>query len=61
MGPNDWMDEDATWYGGKPGPGDIVLNGDPVPPKKRHSTPTFQPISIVAKRLDGSRCQLLWR
>jgi len=32
------------------GPGDIVLDGDPAPPKKGHSTPDFRPMSIVAKR-----------
>ena len=35
------------------GPGDIVLDGDPAPPKERgHSSysPTFRPMSIVAKR-----------
>jgi len=31
-------------------PGDFVLDGDPAP------FPTFRPMSIVAKRLDGSRC-----
>jgi len=37
-------------------PGDIVLDGDPAPPKKGHSTPlpNFRRMSIVAKRLDGS-------
>jgi len=30
--PNGWMDQNATWYGGKPQPGDIVLDGDPAPP-----------------------------
>jgi len=43
------------------GPGFIVLDGDPALPKKGHSTPTFQPISIVAKQLDGSRCHLVWK
>ena len=33
------------------GSGHIVLDGDPAPPKKRHS-PNFRPISVVAKRLD---------
>jgi len=32
------------------GPGHIVLDGDPAPPKKGHSSPTFRPMSIVAKR-----------
>jgi len=31
------------------GPGDIVLDGDPVPLKRGHSTPNFGPC-IVAKR-----------
>ena len=30
------------------------------PPKKEHSSPhTFWPMSVVAKRLDGSRCHLV--
>ena len=33
-------------------PSDVVLDGDPVPPKKG-TAPNFRPISIVAKRLDG--------
>jgi len=37
------------------GPSYIVLDGDPAPPKKGHRTPTFWPVSIVSKRLDGSR------
>jgi len=40
------------------GSGDIVLDGDPAPPKEGHSTPHFRLMSIVAKWLDGSRCQL---
>jgi len=44
------------------GPGDIVLDGDPSPPKKGHSTsPTFHPMSVVAKQLDGSTCHLVRR
>jgi len=35
--------------------------GDPAPPKKVHGTPTFGPMSIVAKLLDESRCHLVWR
>jgi len=31
-------------------PGDIVLAGDTVPTKKGHSTPTYRPMPIVAKR-----------
>ena len=34
------------------GPGDVVLDGVAVPPK-RGTVPNFRFISIVAKRLDG--------
>jgi len=36
-------------------PGDFVLDGDPTPFQKRGHTPNFRPMSVVAKRLDGSR------
>jgi len=41
----------------------IVLDGNPAPlPKKGAELfPNFQPMFIVAKRLDGSRCQLVWK
>ena len=42
------------------GPGDIVLDGDPALPLKGAQLPNFRPMSIVAKRMDGSRCLLLW-
>jgi len=34
-------------------PDDFVLDGDPAP------SPNFRPISIVAKRLDASKCHLV--
>jgi len=44
------------------GPGDIVLDGNSAAiPQKGHSPPNFRPMSIVAKRLDGSRCHLVRR
>jgi len=45
-------------------PGDIVLDGNSAPPPgKGGRAPNFRPMSVVAKRLDGSRCHLvgLWR
>ena len=44
-------------------PGAFVLDGDPAPfPQKgaERPLPNFRPISIVAKRLDASRCHLVW-
>jgi len=39
------------------GPGHTVLDGDPAPsPPKRDTAPNFRPMSVVAKRLDGSKC-----
>ena len=35
------------------GPGDFVLHGDPAPPPQKGGSPNFQPMFIVAKRLDG--------
>ena len=49
------------------GPRHIVLDGDPAvpapspPPDKRGHGPNFRPMFVVAKRLDGSRCHLVWR
>jgi len=43
------------------GPCDIVLDGDPDPPKMAQPPPNFQSMSIVAKLLDGSRCHLVRR
>jgi len=43
-------------------PGDFVSDGEPLPlPKKGAEPPNFRPMFIVAKRLDASRCHLLWR
>ena len=45
------------------GPGHIVLDGNPAPPltKGAQQRPTFRPMSILAKRLDGLGCHLVWR
>jgi len=53
------MKQDATWYGGRPRP--RRQDGDPAPPRKGAQHPTFWPMSIMAKRQDGSRCQLVRR
>jgi len=43
--PNGWMDQDATWYGGGPDPGHIVLDWDLAPPKR--GTPPVIIIIII--------------
>ena len=47
------------------GAGHIMLDGDPAPPSQKgdraSSLPNLWPMSIVAKRLDASRCHLVWR
>jgi len=46
---NGWMDEDATWYGSRRGPGHIALDGDSAAPAKGAQQPlSFRPMSIVA-------------
>jgi len=63
--PNGWMDEDATWYGSMPQPRRHCVTWRPSSPhaKRGHrlTAPNFRPMSIVAKRIDGSRCHLVGR
>jgi len=40
---------------------DIVLDGDPAPLFLNGRGPYFRPMSVVAKRLDGLRCHMVWR
>jgi len=42
------------------GPGHIALDGDPALTKRgANPHPNLRPMSVVAKRLDGSRCYLV--
>ena len=61
--PNGWMHQDATWYGGKRQPRGLCVRWGPSPSPKRGRSPlpNFRPMSIVAKRLNGSRWHLAWR
>jgi len=36
------MDNNVTWYGGKLGTGDFVLDGDPAPPPEKTTQPATQ-------------------
>ena len=48
--PNGWMDQDATWYGGRHRPRPHCVRWGSSSPRKAAQLPDFQPISIVAKR-----------
>jgi len=52
--PNGWMDQDGAGIEVGLSPGDFVLDVDTP-------LPNFRPISIAVKRLDASRCHLVWR
>ena len=43
------------------GQNDIVLDVDPVAPRKSGTAPNFRPMSVLDKQLDGSRCHLAQR
>ena len=57
---NGWMDQDATRYGGRPLPIQYCVRwrSSSRHGKGHRSPPTFWPMSIVAKRLDGTRIPL---
>ena len=41
--PKGWVDQDATWYGGKPWPRRRCVRWDPSCPLKGHNPPVFGP------------------
>jgi len=53
--PNHFMYQDTSWYGSRPQPRRHCVRWGPAPP------PNFQPVSVVAKWLDGLRYRLVWR
>ena len=66
--PNACMDQNSTWYGGRPRPRRLCVRWGPSPPSQKGGPkrglsplPNFRPLSIVAKRLDESRCHLVRR
>ena len=48
----------TTWYGGRPWLWPHCVRWEPSAPK-RGTVPQFWPMSVVTKRLDGSRCHLV--
>ena len=59
--PNGWMHQDATLYGCRPQPRRLCVRWGPSPLSPKRGGAPFRPSSIVAKRLHGSRCRLVWR
>ena len=61
--PNGWMDQDGTWHGSRPwsSPHCARWGHSCLPQKGSRASPNFRPIFIVAKRLNASRCHLVWR
>jgi len=59
--PNGCMDQDATWYGGRPRPRRLCVRWGPrsFPKKGRSPLPNFRLMSIVANWLNVSRCHLV--
>ena len=57
--PNGWMDEAGTWHRGRPQPRRLCVRWGPRS-HKGAQTPNFQPISVAAKWLHGSRCHMVW-
>ena len=55
-------DQDATWYGARPRPRPHCVRWGPeLFPKGAHQSPNFRNMSVVSKRLDGSRWRLVRR
>jgi len=64
--PNGWTDEDETCHAGRPGHRPHCVRWGPSStlfphPKKGGTAPNFRPMSVVAKRLDVLRCNLVWK
>jgi len=59
--PNGCMVQGAAWYGGRLRPTRHCVRWGPSSPPLKGHTPNFRPLYVVAKRLDGLRCHLVWR
>jgi len=59
--PNGWMHQMPLGIEVGLGVRDIVLDEDSPSPKEAQPPPSFRPMSVVTKQLDGLRCHLVWR
>jgi len=55
--PNGWVDEDATWYGGRPRPRRHCVRWGPISPRKGHSKPPVFALCLLWS--NGRPSQLL--
>jgi len=56
--PNGWMHQDATWFGCRPHLRGLSVRWRPSPLAYQGAPKSSAHMFIVAKRLDGSRCNL---
>ena len=54
--PNNWMDEDATWYKGRPWPRPHCVRRCQLPRERGTAAPSFRRMSIVAMVAHLSYC-----
>jgi len=53
------MHQYTTWYGGRLNPGDIVLDGDPAPPKRGTASPQFSARLYFGQTVGGIKMPLI--
>jgi len=58
--PNGCMDQDVTWYGGRPRPMRLCVRWGPRSPPQKGGGQKIRPMFIVTKRLDGWSWYLAW-
>jgi len=54
--PNGWIGRGKSWHGGRPRPWAYCVRWESSSPSPKGTPSNFRPTSVVAKRLDGSRC-----
>jgi len=58
---NGWMDQDVTWYGGRPCPWPHCVRWDPALLQKAHSPPQFSAHVCCGQMAGWTRCHLARR
>jgi len=58
--PNGWIDQDETWFAGRPRPWPHSVRWGPICPSPKGHSPICRSIFVVVKWLDGLRCHATW-